>query len=215
MHPNNPSQTQMPAGPSTNPYDFIMNENPKPKRRWLPGGNSKGQRLAIIAIIVVVILLLGIVLYGVFTASSSAGTADMVSAVQQQQEIARIADIGAAKARQTETKYIAVMTAETMRSDQASLTAYLKKNRKKISSKELNATKSSATDSSLDKAEQANSFDSTFTATLAKELSAYQKTAKDAHDHTSSASAKKILEQMYAHTALLNEKLQKLNTGSQ
>lgn len=208
MQPDNPAPG---ASTNPNPYDFILKENPKPKRSLLPGGNSKTTRIIVVLVIVVLLLFLGIILFSALSASNSAGNNDMIGAAQQQQEIARIADLASQKARQTETKNIAIISAETMRSDQLTLTAYLKKNGKKVSTKELAADKNAQTDTQLTQAEQDNHFDSTFTTVLAKEVASYQKSLKDAHDHVSSSNGKRLLEKMYTNAATLSEKLQKLN----
>ena len=212
--PPAPPPMQPSGTPPSNPYDFIMNENAKPKRNLFPKGNSKNQRILIFGIGIALFFLLGIVLYSVLTASSSAGTTDMVNAAQQQQEIARIADIGIEKAKETDTKNTAIITAETIRSDQVALVAYLNKNGKKLSVKELSITRNGQTDTSLTEAEQINQFDSTFTSTLAKQVSKYQSTLKDAHDHTSSNAGKKILERMYNNAGSLGAKLQSTDTNN-
>lgn len=208
-----PAPVENPPGNNGNPYDFILKEDTKPKRSWLPSGNSKSQRTLIVVVIAAVIMLVGVLLFAILSASGSAGTTQMIKAAQQQEELARISELAGQKARQTETKNIAALTAQTMRADQVTLKDYLSKSGKKLSGKDLAMGKNSQTDATLTQAEQTNNFDSTFTSTLAKSVGEYQKTLKDAHDNTSSANGKKLLEQLYTHALALTEKLQELNTG--
>lgn len=150
------------------------------------------------------VAILGIV-YGMFFASKSAAP-ELVDIAARQTEIIRVCDLGISKARSSAVKNAATTTRVTLLSDQERLIARLKSQKQKVSQKELQARKNTKTDTSLTQAAQANNFDTTFNAELAKELSGYQTALKQAYDDTQSSKTKELLDSMFTNASTLMPK---------
>lgn len=182
-------------------YDFIMSANHKPKKPLLPRSNSKQTRIFIFLGGIVLLLVIFTV---VMTMISSAGNGEkdtLLKAAQQQAELIRVSKIGIDKARDPDTRNLAMTTNLSLQSDQVSLLAHLSTN-----SKQLSLGKNTKTDVALTTAEQSNRFDEVFTSTLQTELTAYQKTLKSAYDGSSNKKTKATLAEEYTHAGVLLSK---------
>ncbi len=216
-HENAETQPEAPAAPPPlqpvtaqhNPYEFITNPSHPPKKKLLPGGNSKIGRLIIAGVGVVVLLMIALIVMSLINSGSTALKTDYQNLVSQQAEVIRISGIGATKARQSEAKNLAITTQYSLTTQQSALLALAKKAGANTDAKSLAASKDSKTDAALTSADQANQFDEVFTKTLTVELQKYQLALKKVYDATTSASTKDTLSKDYnAVDALLGKKVE-------
>jgi len=212
-----PNSAPLPPSPSPetpnnpNDYNFIINpQKPKKSALLMPSfltGGSMVKRIAIFGGGFVLLLVIIGIFGAVLSSSNNKATASMVELVEEQQEIARVAQLGVSGAGRSETKSYALIVNLSIVSDQQQLTAYLKKAGKKITTKQLALKKNTKTDAAFAVATQANSFDDTFTTTINSELATYQVHVRNAFNGTKSLTARGVLNQSYTGVAtLLNAK---------
>jgi hypothetical protein len=199
-----------------NPYDFIMNAPQAPKKGWLPGiGSSQKQRILVVIAGGVLLIIILLIVFSLIFGGSGGNTDALVKVAQEQTELIRISDIALTKARGSDALNLAVTTKLSLTTEQQPLLATLKSEGRKLSIKELNAGKNSATDESLAAAEQNNQFDQVFIQTLQNGIANYQKTLKQAYDGTSSKKVKQTLNEAYTHaTTLFPAKTEQSSQGS-
>jgi len=206
MEPNPAPPPITPQKP-INPYDFLE-DKPKPKKPLLPipSGNSKTQRLIVAGVGAVFLIVLGMIVMAILNAPGQAATKDLVLAAQQQNELIRVAGIGAKDATSPDTRNLAVNTRATLASDQPKLQAIVSKS-KKVDAKLLALGKDSRTDATLTAAKQSNRFNEVFAELLKKELVEYSATLKRVHDNSNSKANKQVLAEQYANVKLLYESI--------
>ena len=180
-----------------NPYDFITSAPTKPKRSLLPGGNSKTGRLLIAGAAGVALLLMVLVFVSILNSGNTALKSDYTELTRQQTELIRISTLASNKARQSDTKNLAITTQYAVASQQAELLPIAKKAGAPTDPKSLALGKNSSTDAALTTAEQANQFDSAFTKELVASLQAYQKQLKKIYDASSDNDTKDALSKSY------------------
>jgi hypothetical protein len=193
MHPSQP----IPEGDQTNQYDFIMNEQPKPKKTLLPKNNSKKQRIAIFVGFGLLLITLLIVVFSLIFGSSSSGTNNLIRAVKQQQEIIRIAEVGEKSARTSVTQSFATSTKLTVSTSQSEMLKYLEGRDLKLKGKELAEEFDPKTDAQLKTATENGTFDEVLTAILVKQLTDYGQNLSDYYDGESSKARKQLLENAF------------------
>lgn len=182
-----------------NQYDFIMNPNQSPpaKRFRLPGGNSPLGRIAVfgggLAILVIVISLFATLL----TSRQDAAVNALADAAIKQNELIRVADIGADKARGQEAKNLAITTKLALQSQQKSMLSAVEKAGRKLDSKALATGKDAGIDEFLTTAEQNNVFDDAFIKVMNESLKDYQVAVEDAFTQVSTKSIKESLLSQY------------------
>lgn len=182
-----------PAATQNNPYDFITNSPTKPKKSFLPGGNSLTSRLIIIGAGVMILFMIGLVVIALLNSGSTALKNDYSTVVLQQAELIRVSDIGVQKARQADAKNLAITTKLSLSSQQPDLLALAKKAGASTDPKILAASVNSETDTALTTADQANQFDEVFVEIMSAGLKKYQQSIKKVYDATSSAATKDTL----------------------
>lgn len=190
-----------------NPYDFLE-DKPRSKKPLLPlpSGNSKVGRLIVVGVGVVLLFIIGMIVMAILSAPGQAATKDLVLAAQQQNELIRVADIGAKGASSPDIRNLAVNTKLTLSTDQSKLLAIVNKS-KKVDAKVLALGKDNNTDRVLTAAKQSNRFDEVFKATLKKELAEYSNTLKRVHDNSSNSTNKQILADQYSHVVQLYDSI--------
>jgi hypothetical protein len=191
-----------PVTPRHNPYEFITNPGPPPKKSLLPKVNSKKQRLIIAVAGAVVLLLIGLILLSLLNSGSAALKADYLKLLQQQTELIRVSDVGATKAKQSEAKNLAITAKLTLTSQQIETLKLAKSAGAETNPKFLTLGKNAQTDTQLTTAEQANQFDVTFVKTMLEGLQAYQQTLKKVQD-ASDANTKATLSTYYSAVSSL------------
>lgn len=182
-----------------NPYDFIMADKPVKKFNFGGGmgGGNKTKRLFIALGGLLLLIVLALIFASLLNRGNKGGTDGLLSMAEQQTEIIRISTIGITKAQSGGTKNIAATSASTIQSDLIQTQGLLKKSGVKTSTKSLATGKNPKTDAAFTAAEQSNTFDDVFNATLKASLTKYQTTIKSAYDSSKSASTKLVLKDMY------------------
>jgi hypothetical protein len=189
-----------------NNYDFILNAGQKPKKSLLPSGNSTLQRIAVIGGLAAVALIMIIVLVSLMHSSGEDKTV-FLKTLRDQSEINRIATVGVTKATGPAAKNIAVSAAATTQSDQKILTDTLQKHGIKYKANQLQS-KNAETDSRLETALAAATYDQTLLEILDEQLTAYQTDLQQAHDKTKSQSIQSALNFSYNNAKLLREQIE-------
>lgn len=193
-----------------NPYDFILNAGQGPQR----GGPSKAKRILIVAVLGMLLLTIGIVVMGLLSSAGKEGRQTLLSIAQQQEELVRVADMGTQKARSPIAQNLAITTKLSIASAQKDLLDYMRAQGIKTGPKELALGKNSKTDDELTAAEQNNRYDEALTATLQKQLNAYQNSLRKAHSEAAGKSGKELLSTAYNHAGLLLNKPENQPAGS-
>ncbi len=165
--------------------------DPGKKKRILIAAAGGGMLL------IIIIIFLSIILSGPNIESNFTAIA------QRQAEIARIADIGADKARESRVNSIATTTRASIASSQNSVISRLAQSGVSLDSSSLAARQSPSTDSELNSAEQANRFDEEFIKILIAELQEYQSLLESTYDQSTSRSDRELLDTLHSEAAVL------------
>lgn len=208
MNPTNTPASSAPLEPGPppdphDPYAFIMNSGtPPPKNKLpLPRGNSKLQRVALVAIGGVLLLTIGLVGLSIFSGGGSAEK--LLSIAQDQTEIVRIADLGLQERtmRSSVTKNFAANTSLSVSTSLQQVSGLIPG--KKPNDKTLSLKKSTKVDSQLTAAAANNQYDQTFTEILTQKLQAYQSELKVQYNDTTNNKEKAVLKKAYDGTVIL------------
>lgn len=209
LPPIPPAPSTPNSGGSFNPgqYDFITNPTKPTKKTLLPSaGSSKKQRILFAVIGFLILITVGVVFYSLLTGSSKSDYEQLVTVLQTQTEVLRIADYGANKAGGDSAKNIAAKTRSVVASHELQLQAAMTSRKmKKVTSKDLAKGHDIKTDQTLTSAQQNGRFDDAFIQTIRADLETYQKNLKAAYDSSSSKGIKELLNQDYQQTNLLLE----------
>lgn len=178
MDPNNtpPLQPQQPEQFNANEYDFILKSGAPAKKSFLIGGS---QTKTIIAFLSIVIILVIFAVIGFSMLNSNDSTTEpLVKITQQQNEIIRVANSSTGKAKSQKAIQLATVSNITITTDQKALIAYLAKQKRKVSPKELILSKSKKTDDILTTANNNGRYDDAFLQIMNDLLVDYQKSLK-------------------------------------
>lgn len=197
-----PTQTTSAAMPSdTNPYDFILSSDVKPKRP-MAGGPKK---LLIITVAISLVVVIGGLFVTAFAPSGSSKQA-LTTVAQDQQELIRIARDGEHLASQQNTKNLAYTIDLSIGTNQARLVAYMNAKGMKITEKQLVLSQDPNTDKTLKAAQSNSTYDSTLEKILADELTTYLTHLQEAYKASTNSNLKKILSDSFsAGKTLLTE----------
>lgn len=207
MDPN-----QQPALPPAAPdgqfnpqqYEFITNPAQPPKKSLVPTintGGSKPKTILIYLGLASVFLIIVMVLYSVFFGGNSS-VDTMKPLLQQQAELQRVAGLGNQKASSTAAQNLAQMTSLSMASQQSELTAYLAKQKVKVSAKYVALGTNKQTDQELATAETNGRFDDAFIQAMRGELTKYQSALQTAYK-SAGPTGKAILTNDYNQAGLI------------
>ncbi len=198
MNPNQqPVPQQFPAPQPSgqfNPgqYDFITSPPPAPKKSLIPkADSSKKQRIIFVVLAVLGLILIFTILYAVLTSGSKTNTQQLVTVLQKQQEIVRVAAIGAQKAGDAPAKNFAFLAKLSVTTQEQGINSYLKKNRIKTD-KLINGGRNTKTDQQLATAQDNGRFDEAFIQVMRDSLTDYQKALKTADAAISSKTVKQL-----------------------
>lgn len=189
-----------------NQYDFLLNQTQTPKQSKLaklPGMRGQfARRIAIIAggglLLVIVFIIVASLFFG-----GSSTTDNLVKLSQQQNELIRVASQATNHATEQTTKNLAINTQFVLATDQEQLVAYTKKHGRKITTKELAAARSTATDQKLTTAQAASNFDAVFVQIIQSELTDYRSLLQQTFTASKVAATKKLLNTDFANAANL------------
>lgn len=202
--PPAPPPAPLPNGKS-NEYDFILNSTSSPKGGFSSklGGSSTAQRLILVVGGAVVMLLIVIVLFSVVFKGGGGTAAQLMDLAEQQNEIARVADIGVNKATSSATKNFAHTTKLSLLSDQQQTLALLKKIGRKVNVKLLGSKNNPVTDQQLDDATANNEFDTTFTKIITDELTSYRSSVQADYKSATGTNEKQLLQDSFNSVSIL------------
>lgn len=203
-------QQQTNPSPTPNPYDFILNPNSpqKPKSPFtLSGGSPKGKIMLVLGagLTLLIAVFLGMSVLG--GSNDSAGDV-LLEVLQQQTEIARVAEQGTIKARQSNTQALASNVKLSIVSSQQQILPLAKKRGAKTDVKQLGLKKNATTDKKLSAAEENGQFDAVFTQSMSEQLTAYKNSLNSAYTKVSSQKDKIVIKSSYDGAALLLSSIQ-------
>jgi hypothetical protein len=188
--------------PGPNQYDFIMNSQQQPKKPLLGGSGMRQRLLVVIGGALVLMLILSL-----FTMLISSGGGDTNKRLRQlaleQEEIIRIATIGAQEARDINTRSFAITTKLSVSSHQQDVLAYLESKNIKFKNEQLSAGRNTETDKELEQAKDRNKFDETFNEILKSEVATYANNLEVAYSGTKNKAIRDFLGTSYTSAALL------------
>lgn len=204
-----------PQAPQQNRYDFIMNPE-QPKRRGFGfggfGANSLTKTLVfLVGGAVILMLVIGVAMR--LIVGTGFDKQQMTTIAQTQQEIARVAELAAAKAPSNNVKNAAVTAQVTTTSQQKELLALLDTRGLKIKAKTLGLLKNSKTDTTLEEAAQTATYDTTYLDTLQTQLINYKKILGTAAGNTKSKTLKAELVESYNEVLILTEQAEQASKG--
>lgn len=193
---------QSPQPSQQNPYDFITNPGGPAKQPRLGGGSLKTRLLVVIGGLLA-LMILGSVVATVLSSSGRKDTTALKNLAAQQQELIRVAELGADKAVDYKTRSLAYTAKLSVTTQQQKLLAYLSGRGITVTKEELAAKKQSSIDKDLDSAAANNRFDEVFSATLDEELQDYATAMKTIYDSITSEKTKEILSESYTSSVTL------------
>jgi len=168
-----------PQQPVQNQYDYILNSQSTNKRPAAFGtGGGQKQRILVSIIFIVVVLIIVIVGFAVFQSATKKDYSGYKTALEQQTEIIRIADLGAAKARTASVKNYASSVKSITSSEKTDTAAFLKGASVKIDEKAIALKRDASNDKLLETAEQAKQYDEKLISILNGLVITYQKNTK-------------------------------------
>ena len=175
-------QYQQPAQPGApapegqapqQPYEFIMNPAPPPKRSLFPSGGSKMMRFAVLGGGLVILLILFSVIKSLLFAPHV--SPQLLTAAQDQQAMIHLVTNALDEPALSGTNSnFAVSAKLSLTSEQYRLLTYMKKNGKKVKPKVLNQMISKSTDDQLASAAKQDSYNRVFQEVMQQKLTAYQ-----------------------------------------
>lgn len=168
--------------------------SPQPQRKGFSfGSGSPNQKFILFGGIAGAVLLI-VIIVGLMSSSGKQNATPMLSVVQAQQEIMRVADAGAKNANSSNLQNFAVTTSLSMATDQRQLLAYLAKQGFKPSEKDLSLSQNPQTDQALAAAQAANTYDTTFSSTMQSELTDYTAKLEAAYRATTLTTLRSLLQ---------------------
>jgi hypothetical protein len=200
MPPQQP--TYSPPQVTSGSYDFILSNNRRPgSGDWLTNQSMKTRAL-LVGGSFLVLLIIGWIFMAVITAKP-ASTAKLSQVVAQQQEIARVAQGPITNALSFSTRNIAVNASLSLLSDQQLLLKYLKTVGITPSPTTITSDKNPTTDSTLDTAKANGTYDTTYIATIQRQLGVYANTVKQIYQSDTVPAERTLLKNSYDHAQLL------------
>lgn len=196
MNPNSPA-------PPSNPYDFITNPVQPPKRPGVGFGSSTKQRFIIVIGGAVIFMILVSIVFSVISSAGKAPISALRSLAVDQQEIARVAGLGAKEARDPATRAFAATTQMSLSSQLQDTLVYLESQGSEVKSDRLNAGQNPETDKDLATAAANNRYDEVFKATITQLLAAYANDLQNIFDSTDSKTLKGLLKTSYDSASTL------------
>lgn len=189
--------------PAPNPYDFITNPGKPSKKPGLNGPSSMKGRLLVVVGGAVILMVLIMIVTALLSAAGQAPTKALKDLVADQQEIARVATLGAKDALDPTTRALAITTQTSLTTDQQKLIKYLEEKDTKLSKEELAAKADSDTDKALELAAANNRYDELFTEHIKKLLAAYANKLQTVYKESDNQTVKSLLEESFASASNL------------
>lgn len=200
MEPYNQPQN---TPPEQNPYGFIMDTQHQPVKKPLGNQNSLMTRIMVAGAAAFVLLFIFIILNALVFNKKDPSAVLLTTVAAEQQEIARLSDLGEKGATDPATKnYVETVKLSTV-TQQHELSAYLAKKKVKPALADLAAKKNTHVDTQLAAAAKSNRFNETFADTIKKNLVEYKSDLEKAYNSASNPTSKALLKRAFSSTSEL------------
>lgn len=197
----------------SNDYDFIMDPGKPPRQSMLPGlpggsGNPIIKRVGVVLGIVIVIIILFVV--GSSLLGGSGNTPKLTLVAEQQNELIRVATlattIGAQQSSQPNLDFTQSCLLSITSAQQA-LVSFLGQNGVKLSTKTLALAQNSQTDTTLNTAVAASTFNAAYSTVMQNQLGLYKTSLQNAYKTAGNTTEKQLLLSDYTGAQLLLQEL--------
>jgi hypothetical protein len=196
---------QTPRQNQNDPYEFITSPQKQSKFR-LNFGNTKGQRIIIVAVSFVLLIIIFFILSSILNSSSNAQKERLISLAQTQTEIIRVSELADKQSSDIDTRASAIITKMTVETDLQETNLALERKGTELNSKALSLKENEGTDKELEDAFANNMFDEEFNTIIRQQLEDYQTLIQVAHA-SSSGTEKQNLAQSFDEIGLLLERV--------
>lgn len=194
-------QPQQTTPPQPN-FDFIMNPQQPTKHSPLGGGSSMATRILVVVGGLFVLAIIAAIFMRFLGSGGAFDKAAMLTVIQDQTEIARLATTGQENSVSQENKNFSVTAKLSLQSDQKILLTYLAEKGYKPNPKTFVLKQSAATDKTLADAKSSSTFDTAYRDIMEKALTTYRQDLSTAYDGASD-STKEVLQKQYDSAGLL------------
>lgn len=193
-----------------NPYEFIVAPNTAKASRWKLGGNKFWLQIGVLVGGVVVLMIIATVVLNALVPNKSSVT-ELTTIAEEQQELIRVATLGANQASGQSTKNFAITVQLGITSSQNDVLSYLASRGHKPTTKQLTLKRDAATDQLLTAATATSTFDTAVSNSLTEQLHTYQTSLQSTYKAAGSAAVKTLLQKNYNAATLL---LQSVSTDT-
>jgi hypothetical protein len=182
-------------------FDFMLKNNPQPKRGLPLPSFSKPVKIILAATIGVLLL---VVISSILSGGKGGSTQPVVNAVARGQEILRVTGLTQQQIHLQDptTQAVAATVSAALTSDQQQLSSYLASSHTKLSKLQLAADTDKTTDAQLQSASQNNNLDQAYVTYLQQALAKYQADLQTAYKAVG-PKGKTILKSAYDSTSTL------------
>jgi hypothetical protein len=184
------------------PYDFIMNPQQAPKKKFSLGSGNLVMTIALIVGGAFLFMIILAVLLNAFT-PKKVSTGDLINMTQVQNELMRVADQGSRGGTQQVTKNLGVTIQYTMQTQQKKTLTFLAENGTEVGEKDLKLKQNASTDQQLTSAKTTSTFDLVFADIIEGELTTYSNDLKQLYNRAASQKEKDLMSGFYEQTQLL------------
>ena len=198
--PSQPAPVQPAQAPQ--PYDFIVNPGEVTKKSIIPGGSSKIVKVLIVLAGILVLFIVFSLVKGLLSGQSNIPS--LITVTQDQQTILLLTkDSGTRPKLSVTNSNVAINTQLSVSSSQSELIAYIAKNGKKLSSKDLGLGIDAQTNAALNAATTDTGYNETFKQSLKEKINKYMIDLKQAYAKTSGKKGRALLQNDFKQAELL------------
>ena len=201
MPPQNYGQS---GSNAPDPYNFILNPGQKRLGGPLLSGSNTSRLLIALAGAFLLIIVAWVFL-SIVRRTVHADTADLITIVQKQTELARISDESRDMANNQSTRNFATTTDLNLLTEQQFFIAYLSKAGVKITSTQLHGAQSDQTDQQLKNGQINGNFDQVYVDIAKQQLASYERSLSETFKIAQLNSEKKLLQRAYDEAQMLND----------
>ncbi|HSH17977.1 MAG TPA: hypothetical protein VK978_01200 [Candidatus Saccharimonadales bacterium] len=198
----NSYQAPQPGNDGQSPYDFFMEPGNSPRQSMSPG-----KKMALIVGAAVALLAGLAAMIALLAGTGSPQAPQLVSVVQSQQEIVRVASEGRENVQAENLKNFSVTASTAVASQQAELTGLLAKQDIEIDKDQIELGKKPQTDQALTAALSSSTYDTTYTSIMQTELNTYEKRLEEATAASVSEGDRALLQKYTVGAQLLRMQL--------
>lgn len=201
---------QQNTGYNPGQYDFIVNPEQSPKKPLIPniGGGSSFKKKIILIVGGALILIVLMWIVGNILGGSRVNTADIVTLVQQQQEIARVSAEGANTSR-ADIRNASANTRLSLYSQQQEWLQFLAQDGTEVDKERRGLLQNATTDQELADARASNTFDTAYLNVMQSYLNDYVSTLQADYRKATSNTGRALLEKHFNQTQILLEQMPK------